>query len=258
MSTQNDDRDFVRALARGLSIIECFDSAHASMTLSEIARRSGLSRGSARRLLLTLQRLGYVGSEETRFLLRARTLRLGYAYLSSQSLWALARPFIEDVARETALSCSIAVLDGTDIVYVARAAAKRIIHDYIAIGTRLPAYATSMGRVLLAGLSDAALDEYFQTATIASHTPFTNTDSPALRRIIAATRSRGWASNDQEIELGLRSIAVPIRDKHHRVVAAMNVSAQSLRVEMAALEDVHLPVLRRAADAVSGLLLQQV
>jgi IclR family pca regulon transcriptional regulator len=255
LSIEND-RDFVRALARGLSVIECFDSAHTAMTLSEVATRSNLSRGSARRLLLTLQRLGYVGNEGTRFRLHPRTLKLGYAYLSSQPVWNLARSFIDGVSRDTGLSCSIAILDGTDIVYVARAAAKRILNDYIAIGTRLPAFATSMGRVLLAGQSDAGLDDYFKTEKIISHTPFTNTDIAALRHIIALTRGRGWASNDQEIELGLRSIAVPIRDDGGNVVAAMNVSAQSLRVEMSVLEQTYLPVLREAADAVSALLAQ--
>jgi IclR family pca regulon transcriptional regulator len=249
-----DDRDFVRALARGLAVIESFDGEPEAMTLSEVARRTGLSRGASRRLLHTLARLGYVGLDGNRFSLQPRTLRLGYAYLSSQPIWSLAQPYLQAVAQETGEACSAAVLDGVEIVFVARVAAKRIISDTIALGTRLPAYPASMGRVLLAGLGPEELDRYFASVKPVRLTPTTTTDEAELRRILEQVRRTGISYIDEEIEAGWRAIAVPVHDRQGRVVAAMNVSASHGRVERAVMETLFLPTLQRAARQVSELL----
>lgn len=248
----DDDPDFVRALARGLSVLECFDPQHGAMTLSEVADRIGLTRGSTRRLLLTLQHLGYLGTEQGRYFLRPRVLKLGFGFLSVLPVWSAAQASIAEVARATNESCSVAVLDEFDIVYVARQPAKRILHDYIPVGTRYPAHSTSMGKVLLAGSSDAKLDAFLAQG-LPKMTPKTVTDPEAMRREIERTRVEGFAINDEEIEIGLRSIAVPIRDQAGATCAAINVSAPAARVSVEQLHD-WLPVLRSASEAI-GLLL---
>lgn len=248
-----DDADFVRALARGLSVLECFDAEHGAMTLTEIAERVDLSRGSTRRLLLTLEHLGYLGSDGTRFFPRARVLKLGFGYLSLLPVWTAARGYVDEVARQTNESCSIAVLEDFDIVYVARHAAKRIIHDYIPLGTRYPAHSTSMGKVLLAGLPDDALAVHLAKDPLPRLTPKTITSAAEMRRELARTRERGFAINDEEIEIGLRSIAVPIRDREDKVAAAINISAPAARVSVEQLKQ-WLPVLRKASEAITLLM----
>jgi IclR family transcriptional regulator, pca regulon regulatory protein len=254
MSTANEDREFVRALARGLAVIEAFGREHPQMTLSEVARQTGLSRGTARRLLMTLQSLGYVAFDGDKFSLLPRALRLGFAYLSSLSMSNLAGPAMAALTQEIGESCSIAVLDGSEIVYVARVAAKRLITDAMSIGSRLPVYPTSMGKVLLAGLKPAELDAYFAAVKLVSHTPHTIVDEAQLRAVIERVRRNGYATNDREIELGLRSISVPITDRDGRVVAAMNVSGQAARVPMKVFVSDYLAPLRRTAATVSELL----
>lgn len=248
----DDDPDFVRALARGLSVLECFDPEHGTMTLTEVAARIGLTRGSTRRLLLTLQHLGYLGSDGARFFLRPRVLKLGFGFLSVLPVWSAAQTSIAEVARHTNESCSVAVLDEFDIVYVARQPAKRILHDYIPIGTRYPAHSTSMGKVLMAGLCDDKLASFF-AKPLPRLTPKTITDVDEMRREIQRTRETGFAINDEEIEVGLRSIAVPIRDQSGTTCAAINVSAPAARVSVEQLRE-WLPELRRASEAI-GLLL---
>jgi IclR family transcriptional regulator, pca regulon regulatory protein len=247
-----EDPDFVRALARGLAILETFDANHSAMTLSEVAERVALTRGSTRRLLLTLAELGYVGMADNRFSLRPRVLRLGYGYLSALPVWTAAKPIVESVATETGESCSVAVLDGTDIVYVVRAAARRIVNDYLAIGTRLPAYATSMGKVLLAGLSETELVNYLEVAQLQRITSATLTSPDDLRRALAAVRHDGWAVNDEEIEMDLRSIAVGIPGGQG-MAAAINVSVRASRIPLERLQD-YLPHLRRAASTLAELI----
>ena len=252
LSSENrESRNYVRALARGLQVIECFDETNAELTLSDVAKRTGLTRPSARRALLTLQTLGYASSDGNRFTLTARTLRLGYAYLSSKPLWRLVEPHIRQVGREIGQSCSIAVLDGDEIVFVVRVAAKRIINDYIAIGFRLPAYATSLGRVLLASLRPAKVDAYLERTTLVKFTPHTIVQRSKLRKIIDEARQRGWAYSDQQLDLGMRSIAVPIHDSAGRTIAAINTNALVQSIDMETLEREYLPPLRRAADTVS-------
>ena len=244
--------DFVQSLDRGLAVIRCFSSEHPSLTLSEVAERTGLTRAAARRFLLTLQELGYVGSSGRQFSLRPRVLALGYAYLSSFSVSQIAQPHLEDLAERLHESCSVSVLDGDDLVYVARASANRIMTIALTVGTRLPPYPTSMGRVLLAHLPEADLDAYLGRTALRPLTPHTITSESELREVLATVRSRGWAAVDQELEAGVRSIAVPIRDSSSRVVAAINASAHAARVPMRTLEREFLPRIQEAARQIDS------
>ena len=244
--------DFVQSLDRGLAVIRCFSSERPSLTLSEVAERTGLTRAAARRFLLTLQELGYVGSTGRQFSLRPRVLALGYAYLSSFSVAQIAQPHLEDLAEELHESCSVSVLDGDDIVYVARASANRIMTIALTVGTRLPPYPTSMGRVLLASLPRDELDALLQRTTMRKLTERTVTDETELRKILDRVAAQGWAAVDQELEAGVRSIAVPIRDSSGRVVAAINASAHAARVQMRTLEKQFLPRLLDAAQQIDA------
>ena len=244
--------DFVQSLDRGLAVIRCFSSEHPSLTLSEVAERTGLTRAAARRFLLTLQELGYVGSSGRQFSLRPRVLALGYAYLSSFSVAQIAQPHLEDLAEELHESCSVSVLDGDDLVYVARASANRIMTISLTVGTRLPPYPTSMGRVLLAHLPEAELDAHLSRTELRRLTEHTITDPLELRAVLAAVRCQGWAAVDQELEAGVRSIAVPIRDGSHKVVAAINASAHAARVPMRTLEKQFLPRLIDCAQQIDS------
>jgi IclR family pca regulon transcriptional regulator len=244
--------DFVQSLDRGLAVIRCFSSEHPSLTLSEVAERTGLTRAAARRFLLTLQELGYVGSAGRQFSLRPRVLALGYAYLSSFSVSQIAQPHLEDLAEELHESCSVSVLDGDDLVYVARASANRIMTISLTVGTRLPPYPTSMGRVLLAHLPEADLDGYLSRTTLRKLTNHTITSEEELRAVLETVRARGWAAVDQELEAGVRSIAVPIRDSSRKVVAAINTSAHAARVPMRTLEREFLPRIQEAARQIDS------
>jgi len=244
--------EFVRSLDRGLAVIRAFSAEAPSLTLSDVARATGLTRAAARRFLLTLEALGYVGSEEHRFRLRPKVLELGYAYLSSLSFEEVALEHMREVAEEVHESCSASVLDGPDIVYVARVPAKRIMSISLNLGTRLPAFCTSMGRVLLAALPEAALDRYFRSAELTSHTSRTVTDEDRLRLILDGVRKHGWAMVDQELEDGVRSLAVPIRDSGGTVLAAMNIAVNPTRVRADELRRRYLPLLQRAAQGIEG------
>src|SRR3954470_7163384 len=203
--------DFVQSLERGLAVIRAFDAEHPELTLSEVARATGLTRAAARRFLLTLVDLGYVHTDGRRFALSPRVLDLGYAYLSGLGLPDIAEPHLERLAAEVRESSSVSVLDGDDIVYVARVPTSRIMRVAINVGTRFPAHATSMGRVQLAGLPEAGLDAYLARAELRPLTSRTLTDPDALRAELARIRAQGWALVDQELEEGLRSVAAPIR-----------------------------------------------
>jgi IclR family transcriptional regulator, pca regulon regulatory protein len=244
--------DFVQSLARGLAVIRAFDGARPELGLSEVSRATGLTRATARRLLRTLVRLGYVRQDGNRFSLRPRVLELGYSYLSSLSLPELAQPHMEALVAEVNESSSIAVLDDTDIVYVARVPTSRIMSITIAVGTRLPAYATSMGRVLLAGLDADTLEDRLSRMEIRPLTPTTVEDVDALRSELERVRMQAWAAVDQELELGVRSVAVPIREASGTVCAAMNVSVHASRMTMQDLQKQVLPSLLRAATAIEA------
>jgi IclR family pca regulon transcriptional regulator len=221
--------EFVQSLARGLAVIRAFDAEHTDLTLSEVARQTGLPRAAARRFLHTLVELGYVRADSGRFSLRPKILDLGYAYLSSMSLPELAAPHLEELVERVHESSSMSVLDGDEVVYVARVPTRRIMTVAINVGTRFPAYATSMGRVLLAARSDEWLDGYFASTKLRSLTEHTIADAAELRAELLRVRQQGWALVDQELEDGLRSLAAPVRDGDGRVVAAVNVSTSALR-----------------------------
>lgn len=254
LSDGEDDADFVRALARGLQVIEAFDAAQDPQSLSQLSLKVGLSRGSTRRLLLTLEYLGYVGSADGRFFLLPRTLRLGHAFLSSQPLWQLTRPYLERLVAETGESSSIAILDEVDIVYVARVAARRLVNDTIGIGTRFPAYANSMGKVLFAALEEKELKRRLSKMDLRKITEHTIIDRSKIISEVQKVRKTGWALNDQEMQLGLRSIAVPLQDADNNVVAALNLSTNTARVPLKALEKEYLPPLIECAKELSAMI----
>lgn len=243
---------YVQSLDRGLAVISCFSAERPRLTLSEVARQTGASRAAARRSLITLQTLGYVGSDGRQFFLTPRVLTLGYSYLSSLSLADVAQAHLSDLANEVHESCSASVLDGFDIVYVARAATTRIMTISLSVGTRLPAYATSMGRVLLAALPGERLDAYLNSATLDPLTERTIVAHDRLRAEVEKTRTRGWGLVDQELEDGIRSVAVPIHDSARQVVAAINTSAHATRVSLTTLQKSFLPKLRECAAAIDG------
>jgi IclR family transcriptional regulator, pca regulon regulatory protein len=222
-------------------VLRAFGPERPSMTLSEVAAASGLTRAAARRFLLTLERLGYVASDGRLFSLRPRVLELGYAYLSSLPVWELATPHMRDLVEQLHESSSASVLDGDEIVYVARVPTKRIMTINLAIGSRLPAYPTSMGRVLLAGLPPAELDAYFDRVTLERLTERTVTDQRTLRRVLDEVREQGWAIVDQELEEGVRSVAAPLVTAEGRVEAALNVSGHATRVTLDTLRRRFLP-----------------
>jgi IclR family pca regulon transcriptional regulator len=243
------DRQFVQSLERGLLVIRAL-SAPEPQTLSEVARATGLTRAASRRFLLTLQQLGYVHLSGTRFALTPQVLELGYAYLSSLTLPEVAQPHLERLVEEIHESSSVSVLDGTDVVYVARVPTRRIMHVSISVGTRFPAYATSMGRVLLAALDDRQLDEVLAASDLQPLTPETIHDERTLRAELDRVREQGWALVDQELEAGLRSVAAPIRGRDEDVFAAINVSAHAGRTPVEDIQDRLLPLLLATARAI--------
>lgn len=256
MAGRGTGPDFVEALARGLDVLTCFDDRHPRMSLTEIAAATGLARPTARRLLLTLAELGFVRLEEGAFTLTPKVLRLGMAYVGSLGLWDVARPHLEDLVGQTGESSSMAQLDGSDIVYVARVSVPKIITLRVVIGTRFPALQTSQGKVLLAALDSEAL-----TATLAE--PSRSGLPPAPPRAVPlnrariddelrTVRARGWALADEELAPGIRSVAVPVRDGDGEVRAAMNVTVHAAETSVATLVNDHLPRLMRAAGEVSA------
>ncbi len=251
-SNGSSDPDFIRSLARGLDVIKAFGSENPRMTLSEVARVTGLTRAAARRFLLTLAELGYVRSDGREFSLRPKVLELGYAYLAGFSLNDVAEPHLEELVALTHESSSVAVLDGNDIVYVLRVPTKRIMTAAISVGTRFPAYATSMGRVLLAHLPSEQLEAYLNSVQFEAYTKRTVTDPERLAEILKTARSQGYVVTDQELEEGLRSAAVAVRDASGTVVAAINISTHASRVAMDDLRRKLVPQLVSAARSIES------
>lgn len=242
---------FVQSFERGLLVIRALSSPE-PQALSDVARTAGLSRAAARRFLLTLEHLGYVRQTDGRFVLTPRVLELGYAYISSLTLPQVAQPHLEQLVERVQESSSVSILDGDDVLYVARVPTRRIMSVTITVGTRFPAYATSMGRVLLAGLPDDQVAARLARAQLRKLTPRTIASATELRREIGQVRRQGHAIVDEELELGLRSVAVPIHDPAGAVKAAVNVSAQASRTSVADLRRRLLPPLRETADAIEA------
>lgn len=245
------DGNFVQSLDRGLAVIRAFDAQHPRLSLSEVARATGLTRAAARRFLLTLVQLGYVRVEGREFSLRPRVLELGYSYLSGLTLPEVAQPHLESLVGRVDESSSLSVLDGDDVVYVARVHTTRIMTVMITVGTRFPAYATSMGRVLLAALPEDELDDFLARAEFAPLTTRTVTDPGTLRARLDVVRTAGYALVDEELEEGLRSAAAPVRNREGAVVAAVNLSVSASRTSLCRLEDEFVPPLLETAAQIS-------
>jgi IclR family pca regulon transcriptional regulator len=244
--------DFIEALARGLDVIAAFEPHRPAMTLAEVAAATGLARPTARRILLTLTELGYVRAEGAGFALTPRVLDLGVAYVRSQGLWEIARPHMEELSARTGESCSVAQLDGSDIVYVARVAVPKIVALAVQIGTRFPALQTSLGKVLLAALDPAALDAVLAEPTRSGLVPRRRPDTAERDAELREVRARGWALTDQQLALGIRSVAAPLRDGTGRVIAALNVNTHAAETSVDHLVGHHLPLLLRAAGEISA------
>lgn len=243
--------DFVEALARGLDVITTFGPAASALTVAEVAARTGLARPTARRLLLTLEQLGYVRANSGSYSLTTRVLRLGTAGIHAQGIWEIARPHLVDLVRATNESSSMSQLDGSDIVYTARVAVPKIIALSVTIGTRFPATATSMGRVLLSDLSEDALAQALATPSTSGVIARVVPTDEELRASLSDIRVRGWAMSDELLSVGIRSIAAPVRDHTGRTVAAMNVTVHAAETSIERLVDEHLPRLLTTAAAVT-------
>lgn len=225
-------RDYVNALARGLEVIRVFTPYTPKMTLSEIAQATGMTRATVRRFLLTLAHEGYVEISGKHFSLRPKILELGFSALSSMDLWDVVQSVINDLSERLNESCFAAVLDADSVIYVARATPKRRMNVGISIGSRVPAYCVSTGRVLLAALPEEQLHHYLETMTLTKFTANTITSKVQLRSVLEEVRRQGWSIVDQELEVGLRSLSVPIRDGGDRIVAALNVCCPSNRISL--------------------------
>jgi IclR family transcriptional regulator, pca regulon regulatory protein len=244
--------DFVEALARGLDVLACFDAQRPAMTLSEVAAAAGLARPTARRLLLTLEELGFVRSSAGAFQLTPKVLTLGMAYIGALGLWDIARPHLEALVERTGESSSMAQLDGSDIVYVARVAVPKLIALRVEIGTRFPAVQTSQGKVLLAALTPEELARTLAEPSRAGLPTYIGRTAEQLADELTEVRARGWALADEELAPGVRSVAVPVRDGEGRVRAAMNVTVHAAETSTERLLGEHLPRLLRTAGDVSA------
>ncbi len=243
------DPNFMASLARGLLVIQAFSQQSLHLSISQLSKRTGLSRASVRRCLHTLSKLGFAGTDDGRnFYLRPRILALGHSYLSSMPLASAAQPVLEHLSHILHESCSIALLDGVDIIYVARANVTRIMAIDLGVGTRLPAFCTSIGRVLLANLPPDEMEALLSRIEFTRYTERTLTSVEKLRQVLVSVRREGYALVDQELELGLRSMAVPVQNHLGRVIAAINVGAHGQRVSMQDMQTRFLPYLRAAAQ----------
>ena len=250
MPDETVSRDHVGSLERGLAVMEILAAHPAGLTLTEMAEKAGLTRAGARRFLLTLAATGYATQDGRRFRLSPRLISVARTWLGGASLWALAEPSMREVSARLGESCSAAVLSGEEVVYVARVPGRRIVSVALDVGTRLPVHCTSMGRVLLSGLTVEALDEFLARATVVQRTPKTVTDRAMIATAVRQAAVDGFAAVDEELELGLRSIAVPIRDRAGQVLAAINVSTQSARFSVAEMRRDILPHLLAAQHAI--------
>ncbi len=243
--------DFIEALARGLDVIRAFEPKRPTMSLSAVATATALARPTARRILLTLEELGYVRSVEGVFALTPRVLELGMAYIGSASIWDLARPHMEQLVARTGESSSLAQLDGSDIVYVARVAVPKIITLAVTIGTRFPALQTSLGKALLASLPHEELEKTLAQPSRSGIMPRWTPDAAEREAALCEVRTQGWALTDEQLAPGIRSIAVPVRDGPTHVVAALNVSVHAAETSIETLIEIYLPLLLQTANAIS-------
>jgi IclR family pca regulon transcriptional regulator len=249
------DPNFMTSLARGLAVIQAFSHAKSFLTISQLSVTTGLSRAAVRRCLYTLSKLGLAVSEDGRhFSLRPRILTLGHSYISSLPVAKLAQPILDRLSQTLRESCSIAMLDGSDVIHVAHSNVTRILAIDLSMGSRLPAINTSLGRVMLASLSPEELEAHLGRAELIAHTARTIVSMADMRHAIQFVRTNGYALVDQELEIGLRALAVPIRNSSGKVIAALNVGAHAQRVSVQDMVGTFLPHLQNAAEEISGLL----
>lgn len=246
-------RDFIAAFGKGLAVIQAFSESTPALTLSGVAQRTGLTRATARRFLLTLESLGFAERLDGKlFVLTPRVLLLGHAYLSSMPMWRFAEPVLERLVEDIGETCSLSVLDGTEVVYVLRIPVHRVLNRISTVGSRLPAYCTSMGRLLLSSLPEDKLDAYLAQTAFIGYTDKTVADPLALRRHLALVRRTGYAWVSGEMEEHINGLAVPVHDANGKVIAALNVSVRRPEVDAEAFLRRTLPTLRRAAQRLSN------
>ena len=246
-----DDRDFVTALASGLEVLQAFDQNSSRMTLSEVAAKTGMNRAKARRFLLTLHALDYLKKQHRHFELTPKVLQLGHAFLTINRYASMIQPYLEDITREINESTSLGTLEGDEVVYIARSAAEhRLMTIQLLVGTRLPAAYTSIGRALLAQLSTAQLDAFLKQVRLQAHTERSIVDSNELRKVLHEVRQQGYAIVDQELDSGLRSVAVPVFDQQGFLRGAINISTNAGRVDMETLIGRFLPLLQEKASLI--------
>lgn len=251
---RSGDPDFMTSLARGLHVIRAFSGVDRRLTIADVSRATGLTRAVVRRCLYTLRELGYAATDGRTYSLQPRILNLGYAYLSTTALPTAAQPVLEELSEQLGEATSVAVLDDGAVVYVARAATRRIVAVTLGVGSRLPAYCTALGRVLLAGMPPEQAAQELSKLELVAHTRFTVTSCRRVEQLLAEVRAEGYAVNDQELEIGLRSIAVPVKNVVGTTVAAMNVSTQASRVTRRELLEKGLPLLRTCAERLGSQL----
>ncbi|GGO21646.1 IclR family transcriptional regulator [Microbispora rosea subsp. aerata] len=244
--------DFIEALARGLDVIRAFQPGRPVMSLTEVAAATGLARPTARRILLTLQELGYARAAQGGFALTPRVLELGVSYVRSMGLWEVARPHLERLVAQTHESSSIAQLDGSDIVYVARVAVPKIVALSVQIGTRFPALQTSLGKVLLAALPPDELERALAEPSRSGIEPRWRPTPQERDAMLREVRAKGWAVTDEQLALGIRSAAAPLRDGSGNVIAAVNINCHAAETSMEKLTEEHLPLLLKTAGAISA------
>jgi IclR family pca regulon transcriptional regulator len=252
MPREGTGPDFIEALARGLEVITAFGPHRPELTLAEVAGATGLARPTARRILLTLEELGYVRAGGRGYALTPRVLDLGVAYVRSMGLWDVARPHLERLVARTNESCSIAQLDGSDIVYVARVAVPKIVALAVQIGTRFPALQTSLGKVLLAALAPDELERVLAEPSRSGVEPRWRPDQGERDAMLREVRAKGWALTDEQLALGIRSVAAPLRDGSGTVIAAVNVNSHAAETSLEKLTEEYLPLLLKTAGAISA------
>jgi IclR family pca regulon transcriptional regulator len=254
MKKAYDQRNHLASLVKGLAVIECFDATHQKLTIAEVAQSVGLSRAAARRCLLTLTHIGYADYDGKFFRLTVHAMRLGYAYLASTTMPQILQTFVERLSEETNESSSAAMLDGSEMVYVARAAVKRIIAINVNVGTRLPIFCTSLGRVLLAALDTTDAENRLTSSPRPEYTQHTITSIPLLRRQLAQVRANGYCLVEEELQLGLISLAVPVFNSSGRTVASICVTSQPHRTSAKQMLKDYLPKLLKTQESLSTMI----
>ncbi|PSH61047.1 IclR family transcriptional regulator [Phyllobacterium sophorae] len=248
------ETDFMNGFAKGLAVIEAFDATNSRLSITDISKITGLERATARRCLLTLAELGYADYDGKFFTLSPRILRLGHSYLTSTPLPRLMQPFLDQLSEKTGESASASVLDGNEIVYIARASHKRVMSINLNPGSRLPAYCSSMGRVLLAAMAQDEARRILENSNRKANTLKTKTTLAALMDELQRVREQGYAVIDQELEIGLCSIAIPVRNMRGATIAAINIGAQAARVSIDEMIERYLPVMQSTRDTITSLL----